>query len=272
MGEACKTVHRLWTPFSRYCWYSKILHSLICSYFQVLHGFLHIRWCRILFHQHYHPNFWTWQCHGYVGNMLFYPPGQVAKTLIEAKADVQKTDSHFGFLWRWREETGKRVGDVVFRDKMFSAMDLTYIYIHYLYTLFFLHICILKNLDSSRWYEAVWVFLTQIIFIPLLGWFWGTRLAAFTQVPPFDKVYVAFSRNNGRWPALYFWCLTSCFQHFFVEAAFVRRQFQMDGNFWGTYSTITRSMWKICPSESRYQTKQVWAMPFLTAGCFALNQ
>lgn len=69
--------------------------------------------------------------------MLFYPPGEVAKTLIEAKADVQKTDSHFGFLWRWREETGKRVGDVVFRDKMFSAMDLTYIYIHYLYTLFF---------------------------------------------------------------------------------------------------------------------------------------
>jgi len=30
--------------------------------------------------------------------MLFYPPSQVAKTLIEAKADVQKTDSHFGFF------------------------------------------------------------------------------------------------------------------------------------------------------------------------------
>ena len=46
------------------------------------------------------------------------------------------------------------MGDVVFRDKMFSAMDITYIYI-YVHSLFVFIFFTYLYLDSSRLYEAV---------------------------------------------------------------------------------------------------------------------
>ena len=66
---------------------------------------------------------------------------------------------------------------------------------------------------------------------------------------------------------------------FLMESAacsiFSAEAIQMDGNIEVQYfNTFHNSehVEKLCPSEPRYQTNQMWAMPFLRAGCFGLNQ
>jgi len=88
--------------------------------------------------------------------MLFYPPSQVAKTLIEAKADVQKTDSHFGFFVAMERRDWKKGWVMLFSGiKCFPQWILPiyiYMYIHYLYS-YFLHICILIAVDYMKLFD-----------------------------------------------------------------------------------------------------------------------